>query len=58
MFFLLLANGFLYAQDIPPPPPPTPVPPGNPIDDYLILLIVLAMVFAFLKFRKLATKNT
>jgi hypothetical protein len=41
----------VFAQNFPPPPIPPP-PPGLPIDDYLPLMILLALaigVFYFLK---------
>ncbi|WP_229734094.1 hypothetical protein [Flavobacterium orientale] len=32
-----------------PPPPSPPPPPGSPIDTYLLVLVVIAILFAFYK---------
>lgn len=41
--------------------PPAPIDPPNeddlPIDDYIVLLVIIGVVYAFMRFRAIQAKN-
>jgi hypothetical protein len=49
-FILILSSATALAQGSNNPPPPTPPPPGTPIDNWIYLLLVIGVLFAFYKF--------
>lgn len=54
MLLLCFAQSLTAFSQVVPPPPAPPPPPGLPIDDYLPLMILLALaigVFYFLKIK-------
>ena len=55
--FLLFANGVLYAQGGPPPPPPPP-PPQTPINDFVTILFLGGIFFAYFKFKSIQKKSS
>ena len=55
LLMCLTQVSFLFGQDFPPPPVPPP-PPGLPIDDYIPIMVLLALAIGicyFLKFNGL-----
>ncbi|MDY2586201.1 hypothetical protein [Winogradskyella aquimaris] len=55
LFFFI---GFVsMAQGATPPPPNPPPPPGLPIDDHLLVLLVLALSYGVYKAFKISTKK-
>jgi len=51
-----VANCFADNEPPAPPPPTGPTPIGLPIDNGILLLLVIGLVFAFLRF-KMSTKD-
>jgi len=49
LLFTFVSMSALAEDFSPPPPPGPPGPPGSPIDTYLILLVIIAILFAFYK---------
>jgi hypothetical protein len=42
----LLSNIVCFAQDVDPPPPPAPPnPPGTPIDQNILLLLMVGLIY-------------
>lgn len=55
VFFLL---GFISsAQNGTPPPPMPPPPPGLPIDNGIVILFFVALVYGIYKIRRLSKKT-
>ncbi|NUY81416.1 hypothetical protein HUK80_10950 [Flavobacterium sp. MAH-1] len=55
---LTMVSGIsLAAPNEPPPPSPGPVPPGTPIDNGVILLVICAVVFGFYKIHQIKNKK-
>ncbi len=42
---LLLSNIVCFAQDVDPPPPSGPNPPGLPIDQNILLLLIVGLIY-------------
>ncbi len=52
VFFLQLSDA--YAANNPPPPkapPPGPIPPGLPVDNWIMPVLLLAGIYAFYKIK-------
>ncbi|AEW86832.1 hypothetical protein B0A78_07440 [Flavobacterium columnare NBRC 100251 = ATCC 23463] len=54
LLIMALVNTFSFAATIPEPPPPLKraVPPGLPIDEHLLVFIILTILLSFYFFRK------
>ena len=52
LFFLSMVTTVSAAPGDPPPPTPPPPPPGLPIDNGLIFLIVIGLLYGLYKVRK------
>jgi len=56
----LLLNIVCYAQDVNPPPPPTglgPTPPGFPIDQNILFLLIMGLIYGVYSIRCLNKKE-
>jgi len=52
LFSLLLSSAVFASGPTPPSPPQGTPPPDIPVDQYVVVLIAMALVFAFYSFRK------
>lgn len=55
--FRSLSQDISVAQDGTPPPPMGPTPPGFPIDDSVMILFFVALVYGIFKVRSLSKES-
>ena len=53
MFLLLQSIAVFAAKKGPPPPKKAPPPPGLPINDLILILVVVSVIYGFYVFRKI-----
>lgn len=56
ILFLLISFVCEAQPDIMPPPPGPPPPPGLPIDDYVVVLLVLGLIYGIVRKIKYSRK--
>jgi hypothetical protein len=49
LIVLVLTGTSVFAGRVGPPPPRTPGPPGLPIDDNLLIMLIIALVYGVYK---------
>lgn len=55
--FLLTINAFAAPPGGGPPPPTPPPPPGLPVDDGILILLLVALLYGFYTVRKLSLQS-